>query len=116
MGRRDEFEQRLAKHYDDLKWTYHYVYDQFGASDEDFESLMRVIEKKYQERQAELKALDQRDSHWFMAQDMIGMMLYVDLFAVHQPSKQRFSTIGISSSGTRPVSASGPSGASRTCA
>ena len=82
MGRRDEFEQRLAKHYDDLKWTYHYVYDQFGASDEDFESLMRVIEKKYQERQAELKALDQRDSHWFMAQDMIGMMLYVDLFAV----------------------------------
>ncbi|MGL4336493.1 MAG: alpha-amylase family protein [Turicibacter sp.] len=81
MNYETEFQKRLKKNYDHLKWTYHSVYDKYGATERDFGRLLGIIKSQFQDRTEELKELDQRDKHWFMAQDMVGMMLYVDLFA-----------------------------------
>ncbi|HAX73164.1 MAG TPA: alpha-amylase [Firmicutes bacterium] len=80
MERKMDFEKRLNAQYDQLKWTYHYVYDQYGATDDDFESLIQVIKTKSMQRSNDLKALDNRNRQWFMSENMVGMMLYVDLF------------------------------------
>lgn len=62
----------------ELKDAYFNLYEIHGATEEDFQDLLNMIEKKKSERD---KTLDDRVPNWFMKEDMIGMMLYVDLFA-----------------------------------
>ncbi|MCI8888538.1 MAG: amylosucrase [Hungatella sp.] len=73
------YEQRLKKHLDELKWLYMELYD---APDR-FEELCAAMERVYCERKASLKAMDlerEADPEWFKGNDMLGMMIYTNLF------------------------------------
>ncbi|MDD7740886.1 MAG: alpha-amylase family protein [Lachnospiraceae bacterium] len=76
-----EFEQRLKKHYDELKWLYCELYT--GREDM-FQSLVENMEVWYENRKEDLKAMDRRreaDPTWYFSRNMVGMMLYTDAFA-----------------------------------
>lgn len=64
-----------------LRNAYFDLYGYLGGNEETFSSLLGVINNKINERARELKELDMREHDWFMNQDMVGMMLYVDLFS-----------------------------------
>ncbi|MDA3845471.1 MAG: alpha-amylase family glycosyl hydrolase, partial [Vallitaleaceae bacterium] len=66
---------------EELKELYFDLYGQLGGSEVTFQALLEVLETRIGERSGELKALDHRNEDWFMGEDMVGMMLYVDLFA-----------------------------------
>lgn len=75
-----EFERRLARHIDELRWLYMELYDNSSM----FAELCDEMRRFYQERSAGLRELDARreaDPGWFCRNDMLGMMLYVDNFA-----------------------------------
>ncbi len=74
------YQQRLARHLDELKWLYMELYD----SQEHFDDLLKHLEQFYQERKPTLKKLDQtreKQPDWYRKNGMLGMMLYVDQFA-----------------------------------
>ena len=73
--------QGKEKWKEDLRSAYFELYSDLGGSGRSFDSLMQVIEKRGKERGKELKALDMREHDWYMSEQMVGMMLYVDLFA-----------------------------------
>lgn len=76
-----EFEQRLAKHYDELKWLYCELYENRMDA---FEELCEQLWVWYKERKADLKKLDRRrekNPDWYKKNDLLGMMMYVDAFA-----------------------------------
>ena len=75
------YNQRLNKFKNELKKTYFKIYKQLGASKEDFDSLLSMMEMRYNDRSEELNALDLRPSNWYLSKDMIGYMVYTDLFA-----------------------------------
>jgi len=64
-----------------LKAIYFDLYGHLGGTEATFRSLFNVLETRIEQRSRELKDLDQRNEDWFMGEDMVGMMLYVDLFA-----------------------------------
>lgn len=64
-----------------LKNQYMSLYEPYGGSEDTFASLISVLQRRIDERSEDLKKLDRRSKHWFMSEKMIGMMLYVDLFA-----------------------------------
>ena len=77
----NEFDNRLKKNLDELKWLYCELYnnDQKG-----FDYLCKLLRQYYTERSESLKAIDrQRESNpdWYRGNDIVGMMLYVDNFA-----------------------------------
>ncbi|HIT06135.1 MAG TPA: alpha-amylase family protein [Candidatus Scybalocola faecipullorum] len=77
----DEYAQRLAKHYDELKWLYCELYN--GREDM-FEQLCERMMQWYTGRSEALKRLDrEREANpdWYKKQDMLGMMLYIDAFS-----------------------------------
>ena len=74
------FEKRLKKHRDELKWLYMERYDNMVMYDQ-LESQMR---KWYAEREPDLKEMDEAREmlpDWYMQNDLLGMMLYIDNFA-----------------------------------
>lgn len=76
-----EFNLRLGKHYDELKWLYCELYE--GRQDM-FDQLCAQLETWYKERSKDLKTLDEmreQDPDWYKRQDMLGMMLYIDAFS-----------------------------------
>ena len=79
MSKIAEFEERLAKHLDELKWLYCELYPEDG-----FSGLCSRLEARYEERRASLKKLDQAreaDPDWYKRNDMAGMMMYTEAFA-----------------------------------
>jgi len=81
MKRTLEYERRLNKHYNELKWLYCELY---SNNQEMFDKLCEQIEYCYQEREKEWKTLDRKRENnpdWYKKQDMLGMMLYIDAFA-----------------------------------
>lgn len=81
MKRTLEYERRLNKHYNELKWLYCELY---SNNQEMFDKLCEQIEYCYQEREKEWKTLDrkrEKNPDWYKKQDMLGMMLYIDAFA-----------------------------------
>ena len=75
-----EFEARLAKRVDELKWLYYELY----GDDQSFQYLLSLIRKFYNNRSTSLKRLDrerERTPDWYRGNDIVGMMLYVDNFA-----------------------------------
>lgn len=75
------FERRRKKHIHDLKQTYFKVYQPLGAKQEDFDALLAMMKRRFDERSDALRALDHRPHDWYMSNDMIGYMVYTDLFA-----------------------------------
>ncbi len=75
-----EYERRLRKHMDELKWLYMELYQ----NDCMFSELCDQMRRFYEERSEALRALDrsrEQKPDWFRQNDMLGMMLYVDNFA-----------------------------------
>ena len=75
-----EFETRLARHYDELKWLYCELYH----DDEAFASFVQMLRRSWQARKKPLRDQDKRreaDPDWYRRRDLLGMMLYVDAFA-----------------------------------
>ena len=78
--RKDVFQDRLNRHYDELKWLYMELYD----NETMFDELVQGLKKYDAERKEELKKLDKERetaSDWYKKNDMLGMMLYIDNFA-----------------------------------
>lgn len=76
----EEFEKRLSRHHDELRWLYMELYD----NDSMFAELCDQMHEYYMARDQKIKALDQKrekDPAWFRRKDMLGMMLYIDNFA-----------------------------------
>lgn len=74
------FDARWNRHKDELRWLYMELYDNKDMFGE-LEERIRVF---YQERNDSLKDLDkerEKNKDWYKANDMLGMMLYIDNFA-----------------------------------
>lgn len=74
-----EFEQRLRRHHDELRWLYMELYDNGSM----FYELVERLRGFYEERSADLKAIDrsrEADPDWYRRNDLLGMMLYIDNF------------------------------------
>ncbi len=80
MDREEEiYEGRFKKHLDELKWLYMELYD----APDMFDELCSTMRRVYDERKASLKKLDQEreeNPEWFKGNDMLGMMIYTNLF------------------------------------
>lgn len=75
-----EFEQKLNRHRDELKWLYMELYNNEWM----FDDLLKNMFGFYMDRKEALKALDEKRSakpDWYKNNDMLGMMMYVDNFA-----------------------------------
>lgn len=78
---KNEFKERLAVHYDELKWLYCELY---AGGDDFFRDFLSILEDFYEERNEDLKRRDRlrkKDPDWYKHNDLSGMMLYVDAFA-----------------------------------
>ena len=80
MVKESDFEKRLKKHHDELKWLYMELY----GNDDMFFELCSRMQQFYEERSNALKTRDREketDPEWFRKKEMLGMMLYIDNFA-----------------------------------
>ena len=81
MKTTQEYQKRLQRHLDELKWLYCELYP--GREDM-FAQLCEQMEAWYQDRPESEKKLDrerEQEPAWYSRQDMLGMMLYIDAFA-----------------------------------
>lgn len=76
----DEFQNRLQRHFEELKWLYMELY----GNDEMYAELEAKLKEFYRERKEALKKQDrEREANpdWYKQNDMLGMMFYIDNFA-----------------------------------
>ena len=74
------FDQRLARHYDELKWLYCELYRDEAA----FGDFVEMLRRCWEERKKPLRDQDRKreaDPDWYRRRDLLGMMLYVNAFA-----------------------------------
>ncbi|MCI9666823.1 MAG: amylosucrase [Angelakisella sp.] len=74
------FERRLAQRQEELDWLYMELYD----NREGLAALKEMMAGLYAQRSLSLRRLDgrrEKDPQWFRRGDMLGMTMYVDLFA-----------------------------------
>ena len=74
------FDQRLARHYDELKWLYCELY----RDEEAFGDFVEMLRRCWGERKKPLRDQDRKreaDPDWYRRRDLLGMMLYVNAFA-----------------------------------
>jgi len=75
-----EFDLRLQKHHDELRWLYMELYNNGDM----FFELIQKLREFYAERDPALKRIDRKreaDPNWYRRNDLLGMMLYIDNFA-----------------------------------
>ncbi|MDE7243447.1 MAG: alpha-glucosidase C-terminal domain-containing protein [Oscillospiraceae bacterium] len=75
-----DFDRRLARHYDELKWLYCELYKNEDA----FHYFVKMLRRCWDGRKQDLREQDARreaDPDWYRRQDLLGMMLYVNAFA-----------------------------------
>lgn len=78
------FVNRLSTHFPDIFNYFHTLYPMRDDVWDHLEKLVNVLINQYLARDADLKKLDKkRASHpkWFLSEQLVGMMLYVDRFA-----------------------------------
>ena len=78
--RRSVFKERLAEHWDELKWLYMEIYDDEQA----FEYFVSMLKRNYSERRKTLRGVDARrvgNALIHHSNRMMGMMLYTENFA-----------------------------------
>ena len=76
-----EFERRMAHHYDELKWLYCELYENRMDM---FEDLCKNLKNIYMDRKPDLKKQDrvrEQNPEWYKKNDILGMMMYVNAFA-----------------------------------
>ena len=84
----EQYKKRFERHFDELKWLYTELYD----NDSMFVELCDNMERFYQERSQDLKTTDAwREEHpdWYKQNDLLGMMLYIDNFAVNMKGVEK---------------------------
>ena len=84
VKKEDMFEDRLHKHYDELKWLYCELYQQQPNPLNYFDDLIKNLKDFYDQREAYLKELDiarEKNTNWYKGNDFIGMMMYVNNFS-----------------------------------
>ena len=75
-----DFERRLDRHLDELRWLYMELY----GNDAMFAELCENLRRFAEERSSALKKRDlerEADPQWYKSSDLTGMMLYIDNFA-----------------------------------
>jgi amylosucrase len=78
------FKRRLALHGDHMRALLYSLYGQRADFEQQFESILLTAARSWLERAPELKRLDaEREAHprWFQSHEMLGGVVYVDLFA-----------------------------------
>ncbi len=65
----------------DLKKSYYELYGENELTDLRYGELLGIIEKAKQERSPSLKKQDEEGGDWYLSENMVGMMLYVDRFS-----------------------------------
>ena len=74
------FQERLARHHDELRWLYMELYDNGDM----FAELVQEMERFSRERSSALKKLDatrEAEGAWYRNRNMLGMQMYIDNFA-----------------------------------
>ena len=74
------FQERLARHHDELRWLYMELYDNGSM----FAELVDRMHEFADARRAALKKRDlarEAEPEWYKHRDLLGMMLYIDNFA-----------------------------------
>ncbi|MBQ6440253.1 MAG: alpha-amylase family protein [Mogibacterium sp.] len=82
--KKSNFDIRLEKYYDELKWLYMELYN----DEEAFEYFLNMLRKSFRERKSSLRSVDaRRSAHPDMhhSNKMMGMMLYTENFAGNLP-------------------------------
>ena len=80
-GWEEEFKERLARHYDELKWLHAELYDN---DEQAFDYFCSMLHEYYAARREVLKERDRRrleDPEWYSGNDMLGMQMYTNCFA-----------------------------------
>jgi len=75
------FDQRLARHYDELKWLYCELYHN---DEKAFSYFLEMLRRAWRDRKKALRDQDAKREaapDWYRRRDLLGMMLYVDAFA-----------------------------------
>lgn len=75
------YRNRLAAHMDELKWLY---YELYRSNEQSFHYFLSLLEKYAEERDPELRALDQermRNPQWFKGNELLGVLMYTNCFA-----------------------------------
>ncbi len=76
-----EFDVRLAKHEDELRWLYMELYH---GDEQAYAYFREMLARMYAERGAALKKLDRArldDPAWYKSRALVGMLMYVSAFA-----------------------------------
>lgn len=76
-----EFRKRLDKHYDEMKWLYHELYDN---DEQALDYFIDMLYQAYKDRKPELKKWDksrEADPGWYRNNKMLGMLMYTNAFA-----------------------------------
>ncbi len=76
-----EFQDRLAKCYDEMKWLYGELYNN---DEQAFEYFIKMLHEAYVTRKDSLKERDrvtEADPSWYRTTKTLGMQMYVDNFA-----------------------------------
>jgi amylosucrase len=79
-----DFRRRLDRHFPDLYRLFHTLYGRRPDFEEQLTALVLQTARSWNERPADLKALDaEREHHagWFLANTMLGGVCYVDRYA-----------------------------------
>jgi glycosidase len=65
----------------ELKKSFLSFYKPYGGSKKDFQFLESVLQKEFEARPKALLELDKRNKYWYLSKNMIGYMVYTDLFS-----------------------------------
>ncbi|WP_161971788.1 amylosucrase [Algoriphagus kandeliae] len=83
-GMHRAFFQRFQEGIANIESLYRSIYGDFSESEDVFEELLKSIIVAYLEREQDLKKRDnakEKQGHWFLSNQLVGMSLYVDRFA-----------------------------------
>jgi amylosucrase len=78
------FYTRLGANFYAIHSLFHHLYGRREDFVEQMVRLVEVLASRYIRREADLKALDierEKEHHWFLSQEWVGMALYADGFA-----------------------------------
>ena len=76
-----DFERRLARHYDELKWLYCELYH---GNMQAFDYCVEMLRRAWADRKPALRAQDaarEANPDWYRRRDLLGMMMYTGAFA-----------------------------------
>lgn len=77
----NHFDQRLNDRKEELQTLYDSLYRFVPKADQHFSSLLHMMGEAHEQRPVWMQEEDENDKTWYLQNDLIGMMLYVDLFA-----------------------------------